>query len=442
MPDSVKAADDARKRLEEDRKNARRTAAGKGKGKATGDNEEGQSTKKKRKGVKADPALVGLAGLSSDAALEAFASANPFFIRQVHIAKLPRAACVPATFWKFEQSLRRVNEHLHVLQQVKGYIGSYLPPPSLFYTVRDNERLYRYVRSSILLMPALALRVPRKLPRLPTSKWKEVLNGEYWRPRWPVGQRQAFSMDGDFWRYGRAEIFGEDAAERIAKGEVPSLGRLRCGCEASRDTICQDGVVSTLLAQDVVFGLNQWALLHQLPALVMEALERAGFTAVQDGPARHITPDFMSGEDAPLVIKNILNIVTKGEPVPADGWPKIWCGFDELELEDRRKHLNALRRFLLFYNDQKDYFEHKEGWAAASVLRDQDLLSYDDTQLSRVTQEYLDRLAISCLKAQQWPTEFFFDIEDPHRALHCWRCRAPAGLAQAEPGATWEDEGN
>ena len=71
LPDSVKAADDARKQWEEDRKNAGRAAQRKGKGK------------------KADPSLVGLAGLSSDAAVEAFASANPFFIRQAHISKLP-----------------------------------------------------------------------------------------------------------------------------------------------------------------------------------------------------------------------------------------------------------------------------------------------------------------------------------------------------------------
>ena len=203
------------------------------------------------------------------------------------------------------------------------------------------------------------------------------------------------------------------------------MGRLRCGCEPTRDNIFHDGVVSAELAHDVVFGLNQWALLHQLPALVMGSLEKAGYSAVQDGPVKHITPDFTNTQDTVPVVKNILDIVTKGEHVPADGWPKIWCGFDELEIGDRRKHLEALRRFLLFYSDHKAFFQGKEGWVKDSVLTSQELGCYDDCELTRVTQEYIDRFAISCLNTQQWPTEFYYDVENPMKALHCWRCRAP-----------------
>ena len=233
-------------------------------------------------------------------------------------------------------------------------------------------------------------------------------------------------MEGDFWRFGGEEIFGEARARSFAAGTSrPAMGRLLCKCEPSREKLFHEGIVFAKLVQDVVFGLNQWALLHQLSALSEGALRRDGFVEKADGPLKHVTPDFLAVLDRSPAAKTIKEIVTQGEAVPPHGWPKFWCGFDEYNIKARRKHLEQFRRFVLIQNDHAGFFNGRAGWEGSWTLGNQQFGSYNDDKLASVSQEYIDRFAVSCLQAQQWPSCWFWVPEVAGLVLHCRSCRVP-----------------
>ena len=390
---------------------AHATAEGKGKGKETAESSrkgKGKGKGKKRPAEEVDHAEP-LGQLSFEEAMKKFTSSNPFALRMAHLSKHTPTAYYVWSDPISEHAQRRAMEHMHLLQDTKGYIGSYFPPPSLFYTVTSLERLFMYTRSVILLLPFLVKRVARGSKRFSGKQWREILNGEYWRLRWPKEKRGEFSMEGDFWRYGGEEIFGEEAAGRIARGEwTPTLGKLLCGHPPSREMIVDRGKVIHSLVQEVTFALNQWALLHQLSALAQGALKNEGFSEVSDGPVKHITPDFQSTTNKSKVMKLIREIVTEGEPVPEHGWPKIWCGLRQYELPARRRHVLAMHKFLLNCNDHASYFEGRPGWTGTRTLSEQQLGSFQEEKLDSVSVEYADRYAVSCLLAQQWPLEWMW----------------------------------
>ncbi|KAI0026471.1 hypothetical protein K488DRAFT_92527 [Vararia minispora EC-137] len=206
-------------------------------------------------------------------------------------------------------------------------------------------------------------------------------------------------MDRDFWCYGGKEIFGENNAQQIAMGDwMLRMGHLLCGCEPTHEKLQFDSKITSQLVQNMIFGLNQWALLHQLSALGENMLQEASYLEVVDRPVKHIMPDFLSAVHKVGMVANIKSIITKGKT-----------------MKDQRKHLYMLWRFLLFSNNHADYFKGWEGWQDVGTLGAQQLGSFNETKLDSVIQEYLDRFAITCLRAKQWPADFFYLLETTER---------------------------
>ncbi|KAI0028642.1 hypothetical protein K488DRAFT_89545 [Vararia minispora EC-137] len=370
-------------------------------------------------------------GLSSkDRYYQGFTSTNPAFIRHLSTVCATRPLYMKQPLDKYEQAQQRAFTHLNMLGEVRGHISSFVPPVHLFYGCNSVARLHQYVALTIKLLPYLLHRVRLActdpgVKGLTGKQWRDILGGEYWKEQWPGEEHQFFNMEGDFWKYGGASVFGREESEHIRTGAtVPSMGRLLCGCEATREIIQGDGP----LIASVVGGLNQWVLLYQLAALAQNSLATENIPVVQEGPIQYRTPDFFETDKARTgIIQIIKEIVIGKREIPTSGWLPLWTGADECDVRTRRRWLNAVCRFFIFHNDHCARIDELDsyGWTTSKELRWVQIDSLQDSSLDKQQQVYFNRFFISCFLAGQWPTEFLPTPDHPEDAIKCRTCRMP-----------------
>jgi hypothetical protein len=393
---------------------------------------------KKSKGKKK---VVGGSGnkaddLSSKERYAGFHSANAAFSRYIDTAALIRPSYMPSPIAAFERAQQRGIAHMDMLPNVQGHLSYYVPPVHLFYGCQSPERLTIYATTAVKLLPFFVRRIKLGLQPLSAKRWREILGGEYWNLScWPKEERSAFDMNGDFWKFGSEEIFGKELSDLIRLGKVPELGKLECGCAPTPDKIQGYGP----LIEDIVYGLNQWALLHQLSSISQAALTDAKIPAIKDRARMLYIPDFFERDHSSKqkIIRRILSIVTGGQDIPTSGWPRCWSGPEADDDGERREWLESLRSFFLKFADHRTRFAEMLGWRSARGLSDVVFKELYGDHLDEAQQEYLNRYFLTCLMAGQWPAEFLRRPENEHDYMKCKACRIP--FFRALPGQRTAD---
>ncbi|KAI0026503.1 hypothetical protein K488DRAFT_92433 [Vararia minispora EC-137] len=265
--------------------------------------------------------------------------------------------------------------------------------------------------------------------RFTGKQWREILGGEYWKEKWPAEEQGSFTMARWFWKYGGREIFRKEQSDCIWAGMlVPSIGQLRCSCEATVKKVATD----LFLIASVVSGLEQWAFIYQLTVLAQVKLKEHACPVIWDGKIKHYM-DFFLGDgwgwgEGTSTVEHMKMIVFGEEGFESrTRWAEdAWSGPMEVNLGKRRKWLQAFLHFFVFVADAEcNKAIDKLGWTTIAELSHKLTLipSMNHDRMNNLEQDLTDRYFLMCLMVGNWPAEILKQQTHANFAVMCMNHR-------------------
>ena len=363
--------------------------------------------------------------------------------RVLDMRRTPWAPYLPFATPSYEYTQSQAWKNIKELENSENKTEfSFFPPTSVFWGVKDEDRLARYIYMFIRLLPVLATRqrLHRKDSRtcapLTKKEWRSVLGGEYFHNRhWTKDDPEPFDIE-KFWIRGDLAFFGEGLHQKIRETGEVQLGRLGCGCEPTLEEV----KANSRLKAAFVYLANVHNHLHQLAYLVQPGLKDAEDippTTLRNGSSVML-PDFcfsestLRDERSPLICQMLQVVLGQMDGVQESGrvtWDQRPLRADDSppspqeEAEQCRADTHALIDLFLLGKDEDDakFFEEKKFRACNSALETISLVNLDDAAVEQLHADLLERWFVSCLRKGQWPCELH---ERPCRlADWCGECR-------------------
>jgi hypothetical protein len=370
---------------------------------------------------------VALSTNVSTARYEAFRFRNPALKRFNAYLLKGRSTSLPLPVLQYEVAKQRGFAHVDLMPEVEGHLASFFPPTTLFHNDSNSSRVLKYAVMALKLWPLILHRIslarddPKVRP-LTGKEWRNVLGGEYFKMKWPKVERTGFPEAEDFWRYGGVEFFGQAISDKITGPQryspASSFGKMLCGCDPTIEKVQKEPQV----LEEVVTGIAQWELMHQLVELAHSSMKSLGLPPTQIGDRTVFIPDF-TGADRELksgVFGLIRKIVLGEHAIPVHGWLEPFSGLEYNNVKSYRAWINALRSYVLSHTDRSEIFSPDRGWLTSGTLQGKNVASLPEDKLDDIAQELISRLFVTAMLGKVWMPEMLPLPERPSaRMLKC-----------------------